>query len=288
MQSQKILLLLVNYFNEEETKSFIEEQVLKQTEKRYDIVIAINGCNNPEILSELEKLHQNIFICNCGSNIGYLPGAAFGLRNYLLKVTGEPEYVIISNCDMEIPDPDFFRNLIETSGSLKYDILGPDIQSSLFNQHQNPYIPERISVMKMKILGFLTSNTWLYNLFLLYYFAKTWMFALLKMNGKSLGTIRNVYGIHGSFMVFRNTFFRKGGSFDSPLTLYGEEIFIAELALGKNMTVIFEPSLKIIHHEHSTTRVFKSRKSVQQLHSSYLTLVNRRIVADKLQAQRYS
>jgi len=288
MQSQKILLLLVNYFNEEETKSFIEEQVLKQTEKRLDIVIAINGCNNPEILSELEKLHRNLFIFYCGSNIGYLPGAAFGLRNYLSMVTGEPEYVIISNSDIEIPDPDFFRNLIETSGSLKYDILGPDIRSSLFHQHQNPYIPERISIMKMKALGFLTSGTWLYNLFLLYYLAKTWMISLLKMKGKPPSSFRDVYGIHGSFMVFRNTFFRKGGSFDSPLILFGEEIFIAELALEKNMTVIFEPSLKIIHHEHSTTRVFKSRKSVQQLHSSYLTLLNRRIVADKLQAQRSS
>jgi GT2 family glycosyltransferase len=274
MQSQKILLLLVNYFNEEETKSFIEEQVQKQTDNRYDIVIALNGCNNPRMLAQLEQQNNNIFICNCGSNIGYLPGAAFGLRYYLLKGTGYPGHVIISNCDIEIPDPDFFKRLNEIPESEKYDVLGPDIHSSLFKQRQNPYIPMRISLTKMKMLRFLTSNACLYNLFLLYYHAKTWISALVNVDQKSHSIQREVYGIHGSFMIFRNSFFEKGGNFDYPVTLFGEEIYIAETARKNGIMILFDPGFLIIHREHNTTGIFKSKQNVRFLHQSYTFFID--------------
>jgi hypothetical protein len=74
-------------------------------------------------------------------------------------------------------------------------------------------------------------------------------------------------------MVFNNSFFEKGGTLNYPSVLFGEEIFIAEQVLKLNLKMVYEPILHVEHHEHATTGVFKSKKTVNYLHQSYTYLL---------------
>jgi len=282
----KILFLLVNYFNDEETCLFITKQLLHQSVRDFNILIVDNGSRDRAKLESFAGMHKEITLAGHGNNLGYIGGAAYGLKKFLEAGNEIPELVILSNTDIEFADDHFVANLCSISEKTDFDILGPDIFSDMLHHHQNPLMDKRISIGKLRILTFLSSSAWLHYLFLIYYYSRHHLMRRFGKERLRSQYPRTVYGIHGAFMIFRNTFFGKGGSFDSPLNLFGEEIFISELALEKNMNVVFDPSLKIIHHEHSTTRVFKSRQAVKQLHASYLTLLTNRVERDKKEKQR--
>ena len=81
--------------------------------------------------------------------------------------------------------------------------------------------------------------------------------------------LENVYAVHGAFLIFNGPFLRsvKMEMNEVPF-LFGEEIFMAELALKQNQKVIYDGRLKVIHMEHSTTGLFKSPNLVLHLRSS--------------------
>lgn len=280
MTHPKILFLLVNYFNDDETCSFVTNQIFLQTLRDFEILIIDNGSNDRSKLEALAGMHPEVTLVGTGKNQGYIGGACFGLRKFLEAGNALPALVIVSNTDIEFVASNFLENLCSISLRQDFDLLGPDVFSDLLSHHQNPLMRDRISLKKLRMLTLLSSSVCLHYLFLTFYYSRTWIMSGFQRSDKTNLIPCKVYGIHGSFMVFNNTFFQKGGSLETPLTLFGEEIFFAELALEKNMTVLFDPSLKIIHHEHSTTRVFKSRKAVRQLHSSYLTLLAMRVEQD--------
>jgi GT2 family glycosyltransferase len=277
----KILFLLINYFNDEETCLFITKQLLHQSVRDLNILIVDNGSKDRAKLESFAAMHPEITLAGHGNNLGYIGGACYGLKKFLEAGNAIPELVILSNTDIEFADDHFVANLCSITEKVDFDILGPDIFSDMLHHHQNPLMDKRISIRKLRMLTFLSSSAWLHYLFLIYYYCRHHLMRRFRKQRQSSLYPHSVYGIHGAFMIFRNTFFSKGGSFDSPLNLFGEEIFISEMALEKNMNVVFEPSLKIIHHEHSTTRVFKSRQAVKQLHASYSTLLATRVERDK-------
>jgi GT2 family glycosyltransferase len=153
--------------------------------------------------------------------------------------------------------------------SIDVDIVGPDVISTLNGQHQNPYIPERISRKKMEFFRDISSNILKYNTFLLAYYLKNKLVGLVQKAARSYEKGREVYSIHGSFMVFSNHFFEKGGHFTYGSFLFGEEIFVGEIARMNNLRVVYDPAFRIIHREHATTGIFKKASHVKFMHDSY-------------------
>jgi GT2 family glycosyltransferase len=276
MPEHRFLILLVNYNNEQETCSFVEDQLLRQKTGGVGVAITDNGSREISRLKDLEKKYPDIFLFAAGENLGYLPGAAFGLRKYRELTGSLPEIIILCNADIGIPDESFLTKLTTVTGPGGYDVMGPDIESGFLKQHQNPYIPERISISKLKGLSWLTSCFIVYNAFLVWYFLKTRIRAIFQKPSEYAGEQRTVYGIHGSFMIFRKSFFEKGGTLDYPIRLFGEEVFIAEQALRLGLKVVFDPSFRVIHRQHSTTGIFKSRQMTRMLHESFVFLLNQR------------
>ncbi len=276
MSPQKILILLVNYFNETETCSFVREQVSPQQEGNLEVIIVDNGSIDHDILSKLSDEFAWVYLCMASENLGYLPGAAFGLKNYLGKGYDLPDFVILANSDIAFANDWFFKELLEGNERSGYDMIGPDIFSDMLYQHQNPFMLARIPVQKLRMLVFLSSGAMLHYLFLIYYYSKSRIISMFRNETLEFRELIPVYGIHGSFIIFSRSFFEKGGNLDFPLHLFGEEIFLAEMALRHGMVVGFDPNLKIIHHEHGTTGAFKSRKAVKQMNRSYRYLLDHR------------
>jgi GT2 family glycosyltransferase len=269
MKSEKILVILMNYFNEEEVVFFIENQLVPGRIPELDVLVVINGTDDRLKLENLTRAHRQVSVIDAGANRGYLPGAKFGLDHYMAEGNPMPRAVIISNSDLVISDKSFLNKLYETISHGGFDILGPDITSLLTGEHLNPYIPHRISRFKMKTIFFFSRNFLLYNFFLFISYLKHFTGHVFHVSGNYVRGKTLTYGIHGSFMVFARSFFEKGGTFNYPVKMFGEEIFLGEQALKHGMTVMYEPAMALVHHEHSSTGMFKNMRIVNDLHESY-------------------
>jgi GT2 family glycosyltransferase len=72
-----------------------------------------------------------------------------------------------------------------------------------------------------------------------------------------------IYAPHGSFLIFSSEYFRAGGSLDFPCFLFGEEVYLAEVLRKLGLDVVYEPSLEVVHQEHKSTKLVKSRELAQ-------------------------
>ena len=260
---------MVNYFNEDEVCSFIEEQLKPGENNFIEIVIADNGSKS-SLLNDVEKNYPNITLVKPGNNLGYFGAANLGLTTYLDRNKEYPKAVIVCNTDIQLAN-DFFMVLQNKLAENTFDVLGPSIYSTLFKHDQNPYIINRITKGKLKFFEFVSSAHFLYSLFTVYHVIKNKLIS--RTNTKYTEALKP-YAIHGSFMIFSKAFFQKGGTINYPCVLFGEELFIAEQALKLNLNMLYEPSLQVEHHEHATTGIFKSKEAVAYLHQSYTFLLS--------------
>ena len=265
----EILFLLVNYFNEKEVCSFINEQLQPDVNNFIDIIITDNGSKETSLLDGIANKYTNVSLLKLGNNLGYFGAANLGLMEYLKANKEPPKAIIICNTDI-ILQVGFFETLQQKLSTPNFDVLGPSIYSNLLKHYQNPYIAKRIAKGKLRFLHFVSSSYILYSLFTVYHLVKT---KLVGRQNEQPNLATNPYAIHGSFMVFNKTFFEKGGTINYPSVLFGEELFIAEQARKLSLNMVYEPTLRVEHNEHATTGIFKSRKTIAYLHQSYTYLL---------------
>ena len=245
INNAKILFLLVNYFNEKEVCTFINNQLQLNEHKFIDVVIIDNRSKEPDLLNDIKNKFSNITLLNSGNNLGYFGAANFGLTHYLSQQKEYPKAIIICNTDIKL-QAGFFSVLQNKLATQNFDLLGPSIYSTFLKHHQNPYILNRISKNKLQFLHFISSTYISYTLFTIYHLLKT---KLTGNKNTSASESSNPYAIHGSFMIFNKTFFEKGGTINYPSILFGEEIFIAEQTLQLNLKILYEPALQLEHNE---------------------------------------
>ena len=227
---KKYLLICVTYHSDEALHSFVESvhraaERVKDT-MQVDIEIANNGQENR----------------------GYLGGA---LPIYNSKAQGY-DFVSISNVDLELA-PDFFEQLlhIDTKGM---GWVAPDIYTDKINRHENPYMLSRPAKRNFLIWDIIYSRTWIYRIYHTLY--------LLKSKQSKLYPIRDIYAGHGSFMLFTKEFVNQYPKLHFPSFMYGEEIYMAELARAAQLKVRYFPTLHIANIGNiSTGLVNQAQKS---------------------------
>lgn len=274
MNQEKILILLTNYFNENETVSFIEDELMAQSFKNCFVVIVNNGSKNKKLLNKFST-RGNIFLFHPNNNLGYLGGANLGLKKYLDFQKEIPDFVILCNSDIHFEDKDFFKKMVLKYKDTRVAMIGPEIISTFTGYSQNPMLNKRITKSQLKFYRFIFSNYFFYVFYEFLSLVKRKIFALLSIKQNIKTQAKNVYAIHGSFMIFTKYFFNKGGNFDYGSFLFGEEIFFAEIARKLNLQVCYDNSLKIIHKEHSTTRIFLKPVLLKYQHTSLSFLLKK-------------
>ena len=68
---------------------------------------------------------------------------------------------------------------------------------------------------------------------------------------------------HGAFVVLSHHYFEAGGSLDYKSFLFGEEIFLAESCRDLGLSVLYDDSLTVIHQEHASRDLLKSRQTAR-------------------------
>jgi len=153
-------------------------------------------------------------------------------------------------------------------------MLGPSIISSRTGKRQNPFYDQRISTSKLRMLNIAFSNYITYALYQMLGITKAIIQARDKDNDERR---RQVYAIHGSFMIFKSSFLEAYFQelTDAPF-LFGEEIQFAEVAFRHHLKTLYDPTFRVTHHEHATTKLFKSRKMLGHLKDSIEFMLKKR------------
>jgi len=264
---ESVLVLCVNYHSEEDAAHLAQEMLSQEESCNLHLLMVDNSDSlGPEHqLQQMASQDRRLQILNPKANLGYFGAAWYGMNHYL-QTNPLPNWIIVSNPDILLPDQKFFSTLFSLSPEGERPaILAPTIESALTGADQNPYIKVRPTA-KMMVF-----RKWMFQFYPVsigYQLLALFKAKLRDLIGKSLAPTAKpkagkIYAGHGSFIIFHKSFFEAGGTLKHGVFLFGEEIHVAESAQRLNLKSMYQPALRVIHNEHATTGIIKSRKMAQ-------------------------
>jgi len=267
VNNTKILILCVNFHSEIITLRFIKELLNQDSVGLIRIVIIDNDDNNVLLpfLSTRIDFKDQIIVFRPGRNLGYFGGVNWGLQQYLNNAP-LPDWVIVSNVDIAFKSNNFFSNLLCWDNCLACEVIAPSIFSTLTGRDQNPHLVKRPSYLRMKLYKLIFRYYITYTIYLILAFLKQKLLTLIlfsflqQKNRTTKNNSQVIYAPHGSFIIFRKKYFEKGGNLNYGAFLFAEEIFVAETARKLGFCILYDPKLKVIHKEHVTTGIIRSRE----------------------------
>ncbi|MBD7978572.1 glycosyltransferase family 2 protein [Serpens gallinarum] len=189
-------------------------------------------------------------------NIGYYP--AFNRALDTLPHGAEVyDFVVVCNVDLIVAD-DFFSALLNSSVSNETGLIAPSIISDKDGRDLNPKIMSRPSARKIQFMRLVCSSVTLFR----------WYQKLSRMRERARSRAqcthvsspslessnkKLMYGAHGSFMIFTQNYFLKGGHVAYPRFLFGEEVFVAEQLRMHRLNIDHVPTLRVYDKEHAST-----------------------------------
>ena len=238
-----ILVNAICYNNFSDIKPFVEAFTSYSCDY-YNININIinNGKEIPnDILCYLNEI-ENLKVISGHGNVGYFPGAKLGLN---IEKT-QYNHMIVCNMDLTISE-DFFKefSLVNITG-----IIAPQIYSSFEKKDRNPKIVARYNKKQIRKFEFL------YAVPYFHFFYKNSVYklkGLIKSKKSRKTTSCDIYAPHGSFIVFSNNNQFWDEYLSYPIFLFGEEIFIGEIAMKNKDRVTYLPSMKVYDRDHGST-----------------------------------
>lgn len=263
------LIIAVVYNTYDQAISYVKS--LSEFENiNLDIVLVDNSVmvNNEAV----EKLiaYGKVEYIKSPENLGYFGGANYGLRHYL-KRKPLPNFVIISNVDLSVQQNDFFNILSSFNFKPSEGVIAPAIISNRWKTDINPKIIKRYTKREMKFFLFVSSNILVQNFYILVSYLKK-IFLKTRNVGKK-NERQFIYAPHGSFIIFRDVYFKSGGTLDHISFLFGEEIFVAESAIQLGLKTLYLPELVILDYEHASTGIFYSRKITKLMKQSTIDIL---------------
>jgi GT2 family glycosyltransferase len=251
--------------------------------------------DSSDIFKSIQKQYPQTLCLKASSNLGYFGGAAFGLKEYLIN-KGLPDWVMVSNVDIEFKDETFFTRLRDLGLSEEVGVIAPSIWSESWLCDRNPMMVSRPTKHKMKSYKLLFSNFYMLNLYHLiskikYTLCKAWKRCYLTNASSSLkisrlgssfvpreegqNRLQEIYAPHGSCILFSKSYFLHGGKLNYPAFLFGEEIFVAETARELGLKIVYNPHLILYHNDHCSTHGFRSRKLASYMYESAVYISDR-------------
>lgn len=253
MKNAKILIVPINYNTYSSLTSLINsiDESLKQcnTEISVDIHIA----DNSTIIEDFSYHTQyiNSLKLKRNGNVGYFGGAA-----KVLNEIDSPQlydFVIISNVDVKV-DSTFFQNLVKQQLNEKVGWIAPQIWSHKESRDRNPKISQRYSKNKIGLIKLLWQFPILHKIYV-----KT-LYRRKSITQSFFGEgIEEIYAGHGSFIILTKAFISRYPSIEYPIFLFGEELYLAELCRKANLSVLYNPVIKVLDTDHISTSKLKSR-----------------------------
>jgi len=251
-------------------------------------VVVVDNTERPdsrELFTGLERAPVPVVCVKSPSNAGYLGAVRLGLGEYARRVGRVASWTLVSNVDVRFGDPGFFQRLALASRPEDVGVIAPSIWSDTYKRDRNPHLLRRPSPLAMRFYASLYSHFYVANLYIVgaWLASRVWHAArgVLDAAGRPetrspvLREARDIYAANGSCFALSAAFFQRGGNFDYPCFLFGEEIFVAETARGLGLRVVYDPTLRVYHDDHVSTGLLRSRQVVSYMRASSVFLARR-------------
>lgn len=267
---KKVLIICVNYNNDIETIEYVKRVNLLSQSQLCDIVIVDNSGKDSQykkLKSELFQL-KNVYLVNAKKNLGYFGGMDYGLKYYISITNKYPDWIIVSNTDIDFADNNFLIDLSNRKEEDDIGVLAPKILT-LDNVNQNPYMISPPNSIKINFLLTIYQSDILYKVYLNLSRFKN----RIKSHKSSVHhPSEYIFAPHGSFIIISKSFFEHGGDLNYTGFLYGEEIYLGLILKEFDFKVRYCDDLTVYHHEHATTAKLSSVVSRKHRYNSVKTL----------------
>lgn len=278
-----IVIVIVNYYSSAEIIEYLKSIT---EESGITVVVVDNGDNDEDLKSLLLIIASLEYVTyiKAPSNIGYMGGARLAYEELdLHKSLDSFDWFILSNADIRIDANNLSKHLGHLKAKQNSEIpmlVAPKIESTLTGRNQNPYLVKRPSRLKYKLLALV------FNIYPLAVAHRVLGIVKNKLkksnlnNELSFGDCQandciSIYGGHGSFMIFNNGYFKRGGSLYNESFLFCEENYVAEQVRKLKGFVCYSDKIVVKHKEHITTGIFPSKKMTKYLSKAHLICANR-------------
>lgn len=220
----KIAVIILNYNSSDDCRkcvSFLQ----RQEEVELEFVLVDNCSSDRDKLETFCREQEYTFIAN-SKNSGYNAGNNIGLRYAIEKGY---EYALIANPDMEFPQVDYVKKLVEAMKiNPKIVLAGTDIVTPS-RRHQNP----------MREITFWEELFWPITI------------ARFRNSGKWFleDYTRSGYceKLSGCCFLIRLSFVKQIGYFDENTFLYSEEPILAKQVLNSGNRMYYLSNIQAIH-----------------------------------------
>lgn len=253
-----ITVVTVEYGNPADTAALATSLAVLDGAAEIELVVVDNAPDkeHPERLGSLNQgLPFPVRRLCPGSNLYYWGGAAYAI-DFLRREREEvPRWVVVCNNDITVANSDFLLILRATEPSL-HPIVAPAILSSVTGQDQNPILEKPAGFFKRaKWRIFDTAYPIARSLLATHEFFVKWTAPRSGSppNQPRAARNRSVYAAHGACVILSARFFSAGGSLDTTVPMFAEEMTLAEDANRLGLPISYLPSLEVLHREHSTT-----------------------------------
>ncbi|WP_164508191.1 glycosyltransferase [Lapidilactobacillus wuchangensis] len=236
--------------------------ILTKLEGNKRIVIVDNASSNGSGMALNKQYADNplIDVIINDRNLGFAKGMNIGYRR---AAQYNPEFIVTMNNDLEFTQKNFIPLIYDSYLKFKFDVLGPSIFVPETKIHQNPkkrsaYTVQDVQIIHDKNVRILNSPKWLFSLRArikkVNVLKKIVLDVRNRKNHDNNHMLKNVV-LHGSMLIFSKTFIQNGIAPFAPDTFFYFETEILDKMIRKNgMISKFEPSIKMIHHQSSSTR----------------------------------
>lgn len=256
-------IIAVNYFGSSHASALLQS-LQGQRNSDWALVVVDNSCSQAEFdnLSRAVAGEPRCRLLRTPRNLGYYGAAQFALERSAFSRA----YVIVANMDITFPDPACLELLSEKK-LLGVGVVAPSVLSRSMERDQNPYMihrPTRASMLRRRMM-FQSRAVGRVIVFAAHFvdsLAGKRAFQLKKHRRHVRPSPKDrckIYAGHGCCSIFTPDYLAAGGDFRHPVLLFGEEITVGERCRTLGLSVIYDPTLVVVHSGHQSTGVWRSR-----------------------------
>jgi GT2 family glycosyltransferase len=273
-----VVVIGVTYNSDEAALQFVRSLTRTSAASTADVSLVLvdntERDNSDLFFERVRKENPNIVCIKSPRNLGYFNGAKLGFNEYL-QTNSLPEWVMVSNVDLEFTDVGFFQNLLSLRGAEDIGVVAPSIWSNANQRDWNPKISLRPSSKKMHLYKIMYRSYHVYNLYTFLSIIKSRIkrFFLTKNTSTQIlipekvsAVQKDIYAAHGACFIFSRYYFQRGGTLNYPVFLYGEEFFVAETVRKLGLRIVYDPRLKVISNDHVATGRFPRSRQIASYH----------------------
>ncbi len=260
-----IAFIILHYNNLKDTIECIESITRLKTDKKIQIIVVDNHTLNEQDAKKLENYGIHLILLD--NNLGFAKANNIGCKYAIEKFA--PDFIVVSNNDIVIEDPDFVTKIYEAESNTHFDLLGPKINTN-GGQSVNPFPvyktkeEVRNQIQKTKKLIKIYENLLLRNLLKYYLKIKS----ILKIEHFVTNGSKTEYqaALHGCFIIFSKHYYEQYEDvFYNETFLYHEEEFLYQRILNDHLISVYEPSIEVFHKEGASLDYQYQKKQYSKL-----------------------